>query len=141
MSDASQQTLPGLVVTGASGRMGQMLIKTIAESETARLQLLADDLVIDFTETGERFEGGGFLAMNRAYPEGWTIDVVEILGVGERVAAQVKVTHPPETFWCAGFYTVRDGQIADGVEHWVTAGSAEPPPWRAPFRADGETAG
>ena len=28
---------PGIVVTGASGRMGQMLIRTIRESETARL--------------------------------------------------------------------------------------------------------
>ncbi|RGP36336.1 4-hydroxy-tetrahydrodipicolinate reductase [Pseudotabrizicola alkalilacus] len=31
------QTLPGLVVTGASGRMGQMLIRTIAASDKARL--------------------------------------------------------------------------------------------------------
>ena len=29
--------LPGIVVTGASGRMGQMLIRTIAESDKARL--------------------------------------------------------------------------------------------------------
>ncbi|MDO8883164.1 MAG: 4-hydroxy-tetrahydrodipicolinate reductase [Pseudotabrizicola sp.] len=31
------QTLPGIVVTGASGRMGQMLIRTIAASDKARL--------------------------------------------------------------------------------------------------------
>ncbi|MDO9638993.1 MAG: 4-hydroxy-tetrahydrodipicolinate reductase [Pseudotabrizicola sp.] len=31
------QTMPGLVVTGASGRMGQMLIRTIAASDKARL--------------------------------------------------------------------------------------------------------
>ncbi|MFN4155710.1 MAG: 4-hydroxy-tetrahydrodipicolinate reductase [Paracoccaceae bacterium] len=31
------QELPGLVVTGASGRMGQMLIRTIAASDKARL--------------------------------------------------------------------------------------------------------
>lgn len=31
------QTVPGLVVTGASGRMGQMLIRTIAASDKARL--------------------------------------------------------------------------------------------------------
>ena len=29
--------LPGIVVTGASGRMGQMLIRTVAESPAARL--------------------------------------------------------------------------------------------------------
>ena len=98
--------------------------------------LLAADVSIDFTETGERFEGEGFLAMNRAYPEGWTIRVVEVLAVGDRVAAQVEVTQPPEVFWCAGFYSVRDEVITDGVEHWVTAGSASPPPWREPYRVD-----
>ncbi|MEM9202795.1 MAG: nuclear transport factor 2 family protein [Actinomycetota bacterium] len=103
--------------------------------------LLAEDVLIDFTETGERFEGAGFLAMNRAYPEGWTIDVVEVLAVDDRVAVQVKVTQPPTVFWCAGFYRVADGQICSGVEHWVTAGSAEPPRWRAPFRADPGTDG
>lgn len=31
------QDLPGIVITGASGRMGQMLIKLVAESDKARL--------------------------------------------------------------------------------------------------------
>ena len=31
------QSLPGIVVTGASGRMGQMLIRTVAASDKARL--------------------------------------------------------------------------------------------------------
>ena len=29
--------IPGIVITGASGRMGQMLIKTVTDSENARL--------------------------------------------------------------------------------------------------------
>ena len=29
--------LPGIVVTGASGRMGQMLVRTVSESDKARL--------------------------------------------------------------------------------------------------------
>ena len=33
----SDRELPGIVVTGASGRMGQMLIRLLLESETARL--------------------------------------------------------------------------------------------------------
>ena len=98
--------------------------------------LLSDDIVIDFTETGERFEGGGFLAMNRAYPEGWTIEVVEVLAVGSRVAAQVRVSQPPETFGCAGFYSVAGGEILAGVEHWVTERSGAPPDWRAEFRSE-----
>lgn len=94
---------------------------------------LSDDLVIEFTETGERFQGGDFLAMNRAYPEGWSIDVVEIIEAGNRVAAQVRVDLGEDVFWCAGFYTVDGGVIRSGVEHWVTAGSEQPPEWRKPF--------
>ena len=94
---------------------------------------LSPELVIDFTETGERFVGGNFLAMNRAYPDGWAIRVVEVLAQVDRVAAQVEVMHGDDVFWCAGFYTVSGGLISHGVEHWVTAGSEQPPEWRQPF--------
>ncbi|MDJ0771655.1 MAG: nuclear transport factor 2 family protein [Ilumatobacter sp.] len=97
--------------------------------------LLAPDLTVEWTQTGERFEADGFVAMNQAYPEGWSIDVVETLGAGSRVAAQVRVDQPPHTFWCAGFYEVVDGQVVSGVEHWVTAGSEPPPEWRQRFTA------
>lgn len=101
---------------------------------------LSPTVHIEFTETGEQFDGPNFLAMNRAYPEGWSIEVVETI-CGEaaepdgpcRVAAQVRVDHGADAFWCAGFYTVADGRITDGVEHWVTEGSQPPPEWRRPF--------
>ncbi len=116
------------------------VVRTFFEMMQARRwgdagSFVASDARIRFTETGEVFDGTGFLAMNRAYPEGWTIDVVEVLCGGQRVAAQVRVDLPPEVFWCAGFYTVRDDVIVEGVEHWVTEGSADPPDWREPFHA------
>jgi 4-hydroxy-tetrahydrodipicolinate reductase len=37
MREASMETLPGLVVTGASGRMGRMLVETVLASGKARL--------------------------------------------------------------------------------------------------------
>ncbi len=95
--------------------------------------LLAPDVHIEFTETGEHFDGPNFLAMNRAYPEGWSITVVETIAAGRRVAAQVRVDHGDTTFWCAGFYLVDGPVIASGVEHWVTQGSAPPPEWRRPY--------
>ncbi|MEO0493514.1 MAG: hypothetical protein AAF081_08875 [Actinomycetota bacterium] len=67
--------------------------------------------------------------------------MADVLAVDGRVAVQVRVTQPPQVFWCAGVCTVAGGRITDGVEHWVTAGSAEPPEWRAPFRVDGEADG
>ena len=96
-------------------------------------ECVSPTISIEFTETGERFDGPNFLAMNQTYPEGWSIDVVETLAAGDRVAAQVRVVHGDEVFWCAGFYTVTDGVIAGGTEHWLTERSQPPPEWRRPY--------
>jgi len=37
MENANMTDLPGIVITGASGRMGQMLIRTVCDSAKARL--------------------------------------------------------------------------------------------------------
>ncbi|MDH3302925.1 MAG: nuclear transport factor 2 family protein [Acidimicrobiia bacterium] len=123
-------------------------VRTFFERMEARdwegaAELLSPTIHIEFTETGEYFDGPNFLAMNRAYPEGWTIEVVETVGGNipagspahspTRVVAQVRVTHGDDTFWCAGFYTVVDGRITDGVEHWVTERLQPPPEWRRRF--------
>lgn len=114
------------------------VVRSFFESMEARdwaaaERMLSPELRIDYTETGEHFSGGDFLAMNRAYPEGWRIEVVEVIAEGERVAAQIRVPHDGSVFWCAGFYTVEGGQITSGTEHWVTERSAVPPEWRKPF--------
>lgn len=93
-------------------------------------EFLSPTIVIIYTETNERFEGANFLAMNQAYPEGWHIEVVEVLEADDRVAAQVRVIQEPDVFWCLGFYTVEAGVIVNGVEHWLTQGSLTPPEWR-----------
>lgn len=99
----------------------------------AAARCLSDRLRIRFTETGEQFDGPNFLAMNQAYPEGWHLECTETISQGERVAVQVRVEHRGEVYWCAGFYTVHDGVIVEGVEHWVTEQSEPPPDWRARF--------
>ena len=99
-------------------------------------ELLDPSIDIRYTATGERFVGAAFLAMNRAYPDGWTIHVHEVMTIGGRVAAQVRVDQGPDIHWCAGFYTVRDGRIVDGVEHWVTERSEPAPAWRQAYTTD-----
>lgn len=96
-------------------------------------EMLSPVVRIEYTETGERFDGPRFLAMNEAYPDGWSIDVVEVISSGTRVAAQVRVDHGDDVFWCAGFYSVADGVITEGTEHWVTERSQPPPEWRQRF--------
>ena len=117
---------PGEVVRGFFERME-------ARDWDGAGALLSPTVRIDYTETGERFDGANVIEMNRAYPEGWAITVVEILTDGDRVAAQVRVDHGADTFWCAGFYEVRDGVITHGVEHWVQERSVTPPEWRRQF--------
>lgn len=97
-------------------------------------RLLAESVVVDYIATGERFTGPAFLAMNRAYPDGWHIDVVETFADGSRAAARVRVTFGEHVDWCSGYYTVAGGVITSGVEHWVTAGAEAPPDWRRAYR-------
>lgn len=94
---------------------------------------LGPEVDIRWPATRERFVGPAFLAMQRAYPEGWAITVVEVLGQGDRVAVRVAVDQSGQRFWCAGFYTVLDGRISEGTEHWVTEGAEQQPAWRAPY--------
>jgi len=100
----------------------------------AARELLADDFAAEWPHSRERFRGGDdFIGMNRAYPEGWAIEVLDVLGDGDRVASQVRVTHPDGTFYAASFFTVRDGKLASLHELWVTEGAEAPPAWRAAF--------
>ena len=96
-------------------------------------RLLSPTIHIQFSETGERFDGANFLAMNRAYPEGWSIEVFETLVDAGRVAAQVRVVHGDQTYWCAGFYSIKNGVITSGTEHWVGENTDLAPEWRKPF--------
>lgn len=97
--------------------------------------LLADDLVVEWPVSGERFTSAdAFVGMNAAYPEGWTIDVRSVVGDGEQVASQVLVPHVEHGPAAAlSFWTVRGGLVRSAVEYWCTPGSERPPDWRKVF--------
>lgn len=96
-------------------------------------QVLADDVVVDWPASGERFVGGdNVVAVNREYPEGWSIRVLSILASADRVASEVEV--PMEggsTHRVASFWTIQDERIVAGVEYWVELGADEPGTERA----------
>ena len=129
-------------MTGPGSIVGSFFERMQARAWDAAAEPISPTAEIEFTATGERFDGAGFMRMNRDYPEGWTLSVEEILAEGDRVAAQVRVTQDGRTFRCVGFYTVRGGVIVSGVENWLTEGADEPPAWRlsygggTPCRAD-----
>jgi ketosteroid isomerase-like protein len=99
-------------------------------------RLLSDDVLFEWPHSLERFRGrSNVVGMNRAYPEGWSIEVLRVLDSGEVVVSEVKVPFRDEAvFFVASFFEVRDGLIRRAVEYWVESGQEEPPAWRRAFR-------
>ncbi len=99
--------------------------------------LLAPDVVLEYPATGERFEGADtVVAINRQYPEGWSIHVQRVVAGpdGDTVVSEVEVPQDGVgIFAAASFWQVRDGVITAGREYWVMCGGEEPPAWRAAF--------
>jgi ketosteroid isomerase-like protein len=96
---------------------------------------LADGFVCDYPASHERFPSAdAFIGMNRAYPEGWSITVDEIVESGSRVAARVRVSLGDDLFHCLSFAEVDDGRIVRSVDFWLDDGGDPAPDWRAPFR-------
>jgi ketosteroid isomerase-like protein len=97
--------------------------------------LLAPGLVVEWPVSGERFTSREpFVDMNRAYPEGWSIQVMRVVQQGDVVVSEVRVPHVEFGVVIAlSFWKVNGGVIAEGTEYWVTPGSEEPPAWRSSF--------
>lgn len=96
-------------------------------------ELLAEDVVVEWPVTAERFVGrDNFVSVQAEYPEGWSIRVLRIFGAGEDVVSEMDVPHEDMgEFRAASFWKVRDGKIVEGREYWTSPGSETPPPWRA----------
>jgi SnoaL-like domain len=94
--------------------------------------LLADDLAIDWPHTGEKIRGrDDYIAINAHYPEGWRIEILQVVATGEQVAIEVRVPHESLGIsYLAAFYVVIEGQIRRGTEYWVDERSQPAPGWR-----------
>jgi ketosteroid isomerase-like protein len=91
-------------------------------------ELVAENAVFDWPASRERMVGRDkIIAVNREYPEGWSIKVLRVVAEDDQVAAEVEVPHNElGVFRAVGFYSVRDGQIIHGTEYWTTVGADEP---------------
>jgi ketosteroid isomerase-like protein len=98
-------------------------------------ELVADGAVIDWPVSSERIVGqANFIALNREYPEGWSIRVLRIVADGDQVVSEVEVPHQNHgVFRVASFWTVADGQIIRGTEYWTSLGADASPAWRAQY--------
>jgi limonene-1,2-epoxide hydrolase len=94
--------------------------------------LLADDLVVLWPATRERFEGADtFIALQQAYPGEWHIAVEAVHADGRDVLAWVEVRIGDTLSICAQRATVTEKLIRSSVELWVDEGEITPPAWRA----------
>ena len=100
-------------------------------------KLFAPDAEMTWHTSGERFSGASaIIEVNRIYPEGWAIEVLETTELTDgRVLSVVKVSHPPNLFFAVSFFTVEDYKIQKIDEFWATF--ENPPDWRNPENIKG----
>jgi ketosteroid isomerase-like protein len=93
---------------------------------------LHEDVVVDWPNTAERMRGrDDYLAVQRAYPEGWHIHVLRVVDGGDTVVSEVRVDQDGKRFFAVSFFELADGMIARGVEYWSDGEPAPAPEWRA----------
>jgi ketosteroid isomerase-like protein len=97
--------------------------------------LLAPDVVVEWTSSGERFVGpDNVVAVNAGYPPGWSIRIRSIVADGGTVVSDLDVPMAGVgDFRAACFARVADGLITESVEYWIGVGVDEPAAWRAQF--------
>jgi ketosteroid isomerase-like protein len=97
-------------------------------------ELLADDVVVEWPHSGELIRGRpNVIGVNADYPGKWRIQILELIGAGDRVASEVQVSNGDESFWAASFFQVRGGLIQHIRELWVDPPAGPPPSWRSSY--------
>jgi ketosteroid isomerase-like protein len=97
----------------------------------ATAQLLHDDYILEWPQSGERIRGrDNFAAINTAYPaEGkWHFTLNQIVAEGDLVVTDVTVTDGKRIDRVITFSTIRDGKIWKQIEFWPEP--FESPAWR-----------
>src|SRR6266704_313218 len=90
-----------------------------ARDWTGVADLVAENAVIEWPVSSERIAGrANYVAVNREYPEGWSINVLRIVAEGDQVVSEVEVPHAD-----LGAFRV--------VSYWTSPGADSIPAWRA----------
>lgn len=94
-------------------------------------QLLHDDFILEWVQSGERIRGReNFAKLNTAYPtQGiWHFTINSIVADGDEVVTDVSVTDGTLRDRVITFSTIRDGKIWKQIEFWPEPFTA--PEWR-----------
>ena len=91
-------------------------------------QVLADDFVLDWPQSGERLRGRDhFARMNAEYPAHgpWTFTIDRLFGDAVQAVSDVRVSDGVQHARALTFFTVGGGRVTRIVEYW-------PEPYPAP---------
>lgn len=100
----------------------------------AASEMLHDDYVLDYPQSGERFRGREhFIAINADYPAAgpWRFSVQRIVAGEQEAVSDVTVTDSAVTARVVSFFELRDGKIWRMAEFWPDPFEAAT--WRAPL--------
>ncbi len=90
-----------------------------ARDWTAVGELLAEDVVCDWPQSGERIRGrANFVALNAHYPGDWHIRVRRVVDAGDVVVTEVHVDLEGGVWPAVSFFSLRDGRIERIHEYW-----------------------
>jgi ketosteroid isomerase-like protein len=93
-------------------------------------ELLTEDFVVEWPHSRERIRGRrNFVELNRNYPEGWSIEILRIVGDDDGAVSEVRVPHPGlGVHYAASFFEVENGRLSRAREYWVEEGHQKEPP-------------
>ena len=97
----------------------------------AAAELLHDDYVLEWPQSGERIRGrANFAAFNENYPAHgrWMFTIHRLVAEGNEVVSNVAVTDGVVSARAITFSTIRDEKIVHQVEFWPDP--FDPPAWR-----------
>jgi ketosteroid isomerase-like protein len=106
-----------------------------AGDEDRAHEVYRDDAVLEFPQSGERFEGvANFREWRRGYPAKVDLEIRRVRGGGDVWTAEVAVRYDGGGWnYGVSILEFRDGKIARETIYYAEA--FEPPAWRAPWRA------
>lgn len=101
-----------------------------ARDWAAARALLADDATMHWVASDEFLDDAdAIIRVNAIYPEGWRIQVGEVVGLNDgRVLSVIEVFQDGKRFIAHSLWTFAAGRIAACRETWATAEA--PPAWR-----------
>ncbi len=109
------------------------IVRTLWERFAARdvdgvRKLLADDVVVEWPHSGERFVGAEeYIRVTQDFPDDWTINVLRVLSGRDGAATEVRVDHTGGgPSFGASFFEIEDDKIKAITEYWVEPEKTEP---------------